>query len=479
MYPSRRSRWLNLLPTVAIGLLVLASLASSRTPPNSAAVPEPQFESSFGDCSLINEPVITGFESLQMNGALVQPLGTEGSLQACSLTVVPSPYVYGRLDVLVWDPTALAPDPTTVALRSLSYSISASATWESKLGIGLDGTIVTEAVPGVADPARSTVALELRAYFGEASVGADPNSASPSPAALSVAPGGAYQSLPGTHPVLSHFVCGGDASAQELRIIQCVMTTNSLNPGSGLELAQRFRVPAAATIQSVELAVAPATYIYEDQGTILILDAQGQDTPPIEHDSPLFVAHYYAPSNGRAAWINPFGATSAPTLVPNHDYWLVADTGLRFMLYMRNLTGTESPYFTSNIGPMFSRSTSGPFSLIPGRALDFRLIGTTVAPVSVGSPAPAREGLRLSVAPNPARGNVNVEWSTAVAGVRFEVLDERGRRVSLGDWQTAAAGRWSWGARNDRGASVPPGVYFVRAVDGSGMWAMRRIVLIR
>jgi hypothetical protein len=478
---SCRRRLARLLPTIAVGLLLLVTVASSsRTSATSAAGAAPEIQSSFGDCSLISEPVITGFETLQGGGALVQPLGTAGNLQACSLTVVPNVYVYGRLDVLLWDPTALAPDPTTVALRSLAYSISTTATWESKLGIGFGNTIVTQAVPGVADPPRSTTALELRAYFGNGTVGADPNSASSSPSALSVGPSGTYQPLPGSHPVLSHFVCGGDAGAQDLRLIQCVMTANTLNPGSGVVLAQKFRVPVAAALQTVEIAVAPADFVYGDYGQILVLDAEGQSEPPVDLSGQLFSAQFVAPLNSRAAWIVPFGGSSTPALVPNHDYWLIVDTGLRFMVYMKTLTGTESPYFTTGIGPMFSRSASAhPFNPIPGYALDFRIIGTPTGTVSVGTPAPLRRALALSVAPNPARGNVNVTWSSAVAGVRFEVLDERGRRVSLGDWQTAAEGRWTWSALNNRGQPVPAGVYFLRAVDGLGVRAMQRVVVLR
>jgi len=482
MYRARKTRLLGLLPTVAVGFVLLVALVSpSRKPATSAAAPGLPTIESLADCALINEPAIASFENLQIGAGLTQPLGTVANFQACSLTVVPTPYMGGRLDVLIWDPATLAPDPSTVALRSLGFSISASETWESKLGMGLGGTVVMQAVPGVADPPRSTAALELRGAAGTGSVGWDPNTSSTSPAALSVDPGGVYQVLPGAHPVLSHFVCGGDAATQQLRLIQCVMSTNTLNPGSGVTLAQKFRVPRAATLQSVEIALAPVAFnSYPDRGTILILDAAGQSEPPAEFSSPLYQANYYAPDNGRAAWMYPFNAFYTPTLVPDHDYWLIVDTGLRFSVYMKDLTGTESPYFTSNIGPMFSRSASyGAFTLIPSYVLDFRLVGTPTTTVSVGSLAPSRAVLNLTIAPNPARANVSVTWSGAVAGVRFEVLDERGRRVSLGDWQTAAAGRWTWGVRNDRGAAVPPGVYFVRAVDGSGMRAMRRIVLIR
>ena len=477
-----RSRFVRLLPTIAVGLvLLLALVAPSRKPATSSTSTGMPAIESLADCGLIQVPSITGYSGMQLNGGLAQPLGAEGNYEACSLTVSPNYEAHLRLDVLAWDANALAPDPTTVALRSLTFDISSNASWESKIGTGFGSTIVTQAVPGVADPPRSTTALELHLSYGGASVGSDMNSPSSGPTALAVSPDGSYQPLPGAHPMLSHFVCGGDASTQALRVIQCVMTADELNPGSGIELAQKFRVPVAATLQTVELAVGPLPYnIYTDQGTMFILDAEGQSEPPVNFNTGLFASHFYAPVGGRAAWVAPFQITDTPTLVPNHDYWLIVDTGLRYAVYMKDLTGTESPYFTTGIGPMFSRSATGhPFNYVPGRALDFRIIGTPANTVGISPHPPSLRALTLNVAPNPARGNVNVTWSSAVAGVRFEVLDERGRRVSLGDWQRAAEGRWTWSARNDRGQSVPAGVYFVHAVDGLGVHVTQRVVVLR
>src|SRR5262249_45862975 len=152
---------------------------------------------------------------------------------------------------------------------------------------------------------------------------------------------------------------------------------------------------------------------------ILVLDAEGQDEPPTEFSSLLYQSNFYAPLGGLAAWVPDGGSAYRPTLIPNHDYWLVVNPGVRFNVYTRAVTGSESPYFKNGIGPLFSRFTGGqPFLLEGESALSFRMIGTTVAPVGVGPPAPSPSGLRLAVAPNPARGNVSVSWSSAIGSVR-------------------------------------------------------------
>jgi len=78
---------------------------------------------------------------------------------------------------------------------------------------------------------------------------------------------------------------------------------------------------------------------------------------------------------------------------------------------------------------------------------------------------PVREMLRG--APNPARGLQSLAFARPVAaGARVEVLDLTGRRRVARELSSGAPS-WSWDGRDDQGAAVEPGLYFVRVVDGA------------
>jgi hypothetical protein len=97
------------------------------------------------------------------------------------------------------------------------------------------------------------------------------------------------------------------------------------------------------------------------------------------------------------------------------------------------------------------------------------------APIEVAMIAPAVSGLQ-SITPNPAFGDVRVEFNLARDGrIQLEVLDVQGRSVAV-----LANGLWKAGehAASWSTARAPaPGVYFVRYrfPDGS---AIRRLVRI-
>ena len=92
----------------------------------------------------------------------------------------------------------------------------------------------------------------------------------------------------------------------------------------------------------------------------------------------------------------------------------------------------------------------------------------------------ARFAIR-SVAPNPARGPVRIEFEMPRAGrARLEVFDLAGARArTLFDGEAEAGVRTvSWDGRDGSGAPVSAGVYFAR-LSGGGKVLSRRLLLLR
>ncbi len=97
----------------------------------------------------------------------------------------------------------------------------------------------------------------------------------------------------------------------------------------------------------------------------------------------------------------------------------------------------------------------------------------------VGAASPG--GLALAApAPNPARGDVRLAVTSALAGeVEVGVFDATGRRVRALTSGTRVAGTTllAWDRRDTAGRRVRPGVYLVRARLG-GVTASRRLVVL-
>jgi hypothetical protein len=262
-------------------------------------------------------------------------------------------------------------------------------------------------------------------------------------------------------------------------VVQSVMKTDATLDVNQYEFAQRFRVPVHTTLRWVELAFGSTQgYTSPPAGVIAILDATGQDQPPISLPASLVEAAfslYWVPTG----WNTHYDFDQTIVLEPNHDYWLLARTMTFYHLYARQITGVEGDDFTSSIGPLLERTTSiVPWIPVPGQALDFRLIGQPFEVAGVTPPAPSRAGFALNVSPNPSRGTAFVSWSGAKGAVGLMVVDERGRRIaSLAS--TEAHGRWTWSGLADDGSALPAGVYFVRASDASGGYATQRVVRVR
>lgn len=83
--------------------------------------------------------------------------------------------------------------------------------------------------------------------------------------------------------------------------------------------------------------------------------------------------------------------------------------------------------------------------------------------------------------PNPARDGAELAWTLARTGpVRVSILDVGGRLVrAIADGpMTAGTHRLHWDGRDDSGANVPSGLYFVRLAFG-GEQRVRRLALVR
>jgi hypothetical protein len=101
-------------------------------------------------------------------------------------------------------------------------------------------------------------------------------------------------------------------------------------------------------------------------------------------------------------------------------------------------------------------------------------------PAAVPPPSASNVRLALEVAPNPARGEVGLTIGTRAGEAwRLEVLDPAGRRVrtlaiGAGDGATRLL---HWDGRDERGAPLRAGIYWVRLESGADRIA-RRLALV-
>jgi hypothetical protein len=473
---SSRTRMLTAI--VAGAVLVLAFMASSRV---RACCPFSTPVAGYPRCdSLLQQHAGTTTLSFGPGAGVTQPVLAPGNFPACSVRMVPEIYSskYGRVDVLQWDPVALAPDPTTVALRTVAFSLSSYA---DPVRANLSPPVVTRMVAGLADPPRSAAtAADVVSGFTMTTYD-DPNAAPGDPVAFTHAIGGAYTPLPGSHPVLAHGVCGGDAFLQGQCLTQCVKTTDAAtDTGTTYELVQRFRVPQTMSLSWVELAFGTrSSGGNTTPGLIGILDANDQPAPPVSLPPSLVDALFSNCDLQTPVWASHYQFDHTITLVAGHDYWLLARVAHAYSVYERVLTGSEGSAFTSAIGPLFSRGgAADDWNVVAGRALSFRMIGVPIGFVGTGPMGTALGPLRLRVSPNPAPGSVSVTWTGATGVADIEVLDARGWRVAGGP-AAAASGHWTWSGTRDDGRRALPGVYFVRVYDRAGRVGVERVVLIR
>lgn len=112
-------------------------------------------------------------------------------------------------------------------------------------------------------------------------------------------------------------------------------------------------------------------------------------------------------------------------------------------------------------------------TLVGGHTMTFGPLAATAGPASNGFEL-------VSVAPNPSRGAVSVEFTVPrEAMVKLTVLDVQGRLVALLADGQKPPGRYltSWDGTGVSGRAAA-GLYFVR-YEAPGMRAVRRVVLAR
>ena len=231
-----RSRWLRTVPTLAI-LALLAIAALSPRPGARASDGERLLATSPCDLPLLSGGGIGSSFTLQAYDGVTQPMMLSANAAACSLTLDPPGYCFGRVEIIQWDPLTLAPDPTTIALRSRAFDPSQLQI--NHVRADFLPAVVTKLVPHLADPPKASLALNYTANHISNTQTVRYNAKGPAsaPTAYSFGPSGVRTPLPGPHPVLSHLICGGSLEIQNLFVTQSVMTTSLLVGGGAAPAA--------------------------------------------------------------------------------------------------------------------------------------------------------------------------------------------------------------------------------------------------
>jgi hypothetical protein len=465
-------RWLpstRVLPSVLAGsLLTLA--AQAPAPSRDVSVPpagvncDGGVQASPGD-SIYLFPGTWG---------VLQPILPGMTVSACSLRFSPLDPNFGWMRIREWDPLTLTPDSRTIALRT-SYLTPSDLTFPgthvaSFRGRVFDPPLVTQAIPQVAEPPLPTVAIAFQGRFDQSQweIGFEPEGVASLPQAFAADRAGSAVPLRGGHPVLDHWVCSGGAEYERLRVVQSVMRRELQFRSHPVEFVQNFRVPQPVEPRWVELAVERTGY---EPASVAIEDVEGSRTrvtapfvtDMIVDDAPRWIA---SGRFARGAWLRP-----------GREYRLIVRSAQAFLFNGRFRDAGDPPDFQNGIGTLHTRASAiGPWTLVPGQALLFRLVGEPLVTIDVPrAPGPGSLGLRL--APNPSMLETVVQWWGGTGTVRVEVLDARGRRVA--DHAGGNRGEWTIASAAGRGSPLMPGVYFVRVRDQGGGQVVERVTFLR
>ena len=473
--------WKRWLPAVIVLTLLAVALVARNSPVSARSTPN-EIALSYPTCTNITQGGVgdTTTYSIAIGEGIDQPLGAAPNTASTILSIAPAYWSQVTFTLSYWDPATLAPPAGLLALRTITFPATTVAQYMDASRIDFFPPLVTKALPNVAEPPPAEIAAKWVVTNGSAggrTATLVPSDVSGSPSAFRIHADGTETPIAGAHPAFVHELCGGDAALQAMRVVQSVMHTDIVLDPHQLEYIQKFRVPVGTSVNWIEVAFGPYSGVYNGPGNMRIFDATEQSDPPPTFGTPILDAPYVAFYGAPGQWTTHADLTTNPTLVPNHDYWLAVTTVGSFSPFAKHLNGTESPYFQTEIGGLYSRPTSGAAaSLLPDEALSFRVIGTPTGTTGVGDPGPRRGAFALAISPNPARGATTIGWSGAQGTVSLDVIDARGRRVATA---TSDAGRWSWNGAGADGRALSAGVYFVRARDGAGRTASARVTLVR
>ncbi len=250
--------------------------------------------------------------------------------------------------------------------------------------------------------------------------------------------------------------------------------------GGGVQLisAPHGQTPFLALVQRVEapaigLAASAFGYVGAALGSMGATLLRMPVTPELGQISPLASPPYLAPvvldlgapwTEGRALRTGTFGAFSSST------------TALRFRDFQG---GTSAPDL---------------FCADANRTLVLRTGSSGVTGVGDHGSSSWTRGLRLTVAPNPARGQAELrvlgDWTLAGAiaphaAVEFAIVDLQGRVVRrlsaapVSSGASALLARVTWDGRDQQGQAAAPGRYWVRATQRGGWSARGGFILLR
>ncbi len=179
---------------------------------------------------------------------------------------------------------------------------------------------------------------------------------------------------------------------------------------------------------------------------------------------------------------------------PGEDVWEVdvtSDGGATWIPLEQTTTSTDSwaqrsfllnqyVQMTSQVQLRFVASDLGGNSLVEGLVDDF-VLGVTEAGQADAPIAEGRGDFAIDrIAPNPASGPAEIRYHVAAdTRIDFNIYDVQGRLVRTLMRGEAKAGAYglTWDRRNNAGAKVGAGIYYVRMKAGGGVH-VRRVTLL-
>src|SRR5689334_6754400 len=145
-----RSTFARLAPALLVLMLLAAATTHLRAGGRAAtpAMPVPP------PCDNVVESQTSGttVQPIAVGTGVIQPLGEISNLSQSGLIVYGNGYTYdaSRLSIRSWDPLALAPDPSTVALRSVTFVVSTYSYYPAQMSWA--PPVVLRTLSNVAEP---------------------------------------------------------------------------------------------------------------------------------------------------------------------------------------------------------------------------------------------------------------------------------------------------------------------------------------